>query len=154
MSRLACETPTPLRAAVIAASAALLVAGCGADSPGLPSRSGAPEGPASPAAPTVAATSQAHGERDLAAFCEAAAPLVVAVPREFVGSPEHVALLDDLRAVSTPEIAALVTTLRDHYELDVHVADPESQNFSNFPPQVQAAALDLQSYIDARCAGA
>lgn len=103
MSRLACETPTPLRAAVIAASAA---------------------------------------------------PLVVAVPREFVGSPEHVALLDDLRAVSTPEIAALVTTLRDHYELDVHVADPESQNFSNFPPQVQAAALDLQSYIDARCAGA
>lgn len=153
MKRLVFATPTPLRAAVIVASAALFLAGCGTGSPATPSQPGVPQQAAAPPSPT-ATTPRVESAFDPVAFCEAAAPLMVAVPREFVGTPEHVALLDDLRAVSTPEVAELVTTLRDHYEFHVDVADPESQNFSNFPPQVQAVALDLQSYLDAQCAGA
>lgn len=161
MKRLVFATPTPARAAVIVASAALLLAGCGTGSPALPSQPGAPQeaaAPSNPAPPTptpsTPTTPRAEPAFDPAAFCEAAAPLMVAVPREFVGTPEHVALLDDLRTVSTPEVAGWVTTLRDHYEFDVDVANPESQSFSNFPSQVQAVALDLQSYIDAQCAAA
>lgn len=118
---------------MIAASAALLLAGCGTDSHSKPGQLEAPHEAAAPSSPTVPQASQPQGEFDLVVFCDAAAPLMVTVPREFVGTPEHVALLDDLRAVSTPEIAALVTMLRDHYEFDVDVADPESQNFRKLP---------------------
>ncbi len=149
MNRLLLKTPSVVRAVAIAASGALLIAGCSANSPAPPSQ---PEAAQQPTASSSAVATETPGDFDLAVFCEAAAPLTVVVPREFVGTPEHVALFDDLRAASTPEIAQLVTTLRDHYEFDVDVADPESQNFSNFPPEIQRVALDLQSYIDAHCA--
>ncbi len=132
-----------LSAALIASVAAGLAA-CERDEPD-----------ASAAAPTTteapAPTGDAPAAADPVAFCEAAAPLLVVVPREFVGTDEHVALFDDLAAVAPDELQDDIALLRAHYQDHVSPANPASQDFENFPPDVQEAALRLSGELTDRC---
>lgn len=100
----------------------------------------------------VVATSQAPGsEFDLDAFCDAVQPLIVPVPREYVGSAEHVADFDAVIEVAPNDLVEDITTLRDHFEFDVHVSDPESQNFENFSQEVQEVALVVDGAFRQMC---
>lgn len=90
-------------------------------------------------------------EWDREAFCSVAAPLRVAVDREFVGSDAHVQQLSDLADVAPHDLMDVIETMTDHYEANVSPADPESQNFDNFPAHIQRAALELDSSIQELC---
>lgn len=116
------------------------------------------QGPREPAAAGTAAAVNATtvpraaaSEWDREAFCSVAAPLRVAVDREFVGSDAHVQQLSDLADVAPHDLMDVIETMTDHYEANVSPADPESQNFDNFPAHIQRAALELDSSIQELC---
>ena len=88
---------------------------------------------------------------DAGPLCEAAEPLLVAVPREFVGTTEHLRLFTDIIAVAPADLVTELTTLRTHFDLAVDPDDPASQDFVNFPPAVQEAALFVDQELRARC---
>lgn len=135
------------------ASALLLVACSPADAPAEGTRDATPDAPVSapvevPDAPTIAATSD---EFDLAAFCEAAAPMLVPVEREFIGSEEHVAQFTALAKVAPEELEDVIASLEAHYDTAVRPADPDSQDFKNFPASIQEDALALDAEVRERC---
>ncbi|MGY6501865.1 MAG: hypothetical protein ACXIVQ_13370 [Acidimicrobiales bacterium] len=84
-------------------------------------------------------------------LCAVAAPLLVVVPREHVGSDGHVAELEALLAVAPEEIVDDVAVMVDHYRDAVSPAVPASQDFVNFPPVVQDTAVRVQGFLTDRC---
>lgn len=133
---------TPFRALAIAVTMILLSA-CTTG----PSQTSAFE---SPAAQTETPRPAPAGvtQDDL---CEVARPLLQAVPREFVGTDEHVKLFTDLAVVAPEEMQGSIALLEAHYRDDVSPANPASQDFVNFPPHIQEAALELDGTFRELC---
>lgn len=125
-------SPRAACAAVIIAFALPAISGCKDDAPS----------DAAVTAPSPAAAME---------FCDAAAPMLVVVPRDFIGTAEHVAQFDTLAAVAPEDLLPDIQLLRRHYDADVTPADPASQDFDNFPGSVQEAALRLSGELADRC---
>lgn len=84
-------------------------------------------------------------------FCPVAAETLVVVDREFVGSDAHIDLFDRLIEVAPSEAVADLELVRDHFEHNVDPAVESSQDFVNFPADIQAAATRAQQYISDKC---
>lgn len=147
-----------VRAALVATIGAVVLAGCSLGGPTVDPAND----PAPPAVEddSVDADQGEAGDQDavvdddefdLAAYCARATPMTVPVEREFVGTDEHVQMFRDLRAVAPEELDAAIALLIDHYDLDVSPSDPDSQDYENFPADVQEAAQLLGDDIAARC---
>ena len=133
------------------ASALLLVACSPADAPAEGTRDATPDAPVSAPVEAPDAPEAPGDEFDLAAFCEAAAPMLVPVEREFIGSDEHVAQFTALAEVAPEELEDVIASLEAHYDTAVSPADPDSQDFKNFPAPIQEDALALDSEVRERC---
>ena len=142
-------TPPRLRPLALAAVtlAALALTACAGDGSASGAGDSAPAGASAPSvasAPAPAPASAAAGF-DVELFCERAAPMMVVVPREFVGSDEHVQLFTALSEVAPEDLVELVEGLEDFYRTSVSPLNPESQNWVNFPSAVQA---DIDTLLD------
>lgn len=144
------------RTALAAVIGAVVLAGCSVGGPSVD--------PANDPAPAALEQDDAAGDQndsadevvtgdeyDLAAFCAQAGPMMVPVEREYIGSDEHVEDFRALRAVAPENLDAAIALLIGHYDFDVSPSDPDSQDFENFPADVQEAALLLGDEINARC---
>jgi hypothetical protein len=140
--------PLLSRGATLVLASALALAGCGIVDPGNDSQADAP---VATATAQQSPPDQPVREFDLAAFCDAVQPLIVPVPREYVGSADHVEDFDAVIAVAPDDLVESITIVRDHFEFDVHVSDPESQNFVNFPQDIQDTALEVDGAFREMC---
>lgn len=134
--------------ALIAAAAVASLTACDREPTPVATLEAAASASASPASASPAPTASPSAEQQ----CAAARPLLQAVPREFVGSAEHVALFDAMIAVAPSALLPDLKLMRDHYIENVSPADPPSQDFVNFPADVQEAALALTDDLQALCA--
>ena len=113
-----------------------------------------PSPTATVAAPVESAAPDATASPTLDEQCAAAEPLLRgSVPREYIGSDEHVAHFDAMIKVAPADLLPNLELVRDHYADDVSPANPDSQDFPNFPPPIQEAALALSAELSALCAG-
>lgn len=143
---------------VLALASALLLAACSptegpADAPADGTQGPTPDAVVSaPVETSDAPAVEGSGEEfDLAAFCEAAAPMLVPVEREFIGSDEHVAQFTALGEVAPEELEDVIDSLEAHYGTAVSPSDPDSQDFKNFPASIQDDALALDAEVRERC---
>lgn len=135
------------RAAAVLALA-VLVAACGSGGEGSSTTTSSAPASSTPTSSTTTVAEAAISDEDL---CAIVAPLLVARPRPYIGSDEHVAELWALRDVVTGELADDLDAMIDHYTNRVDPADPPSQDFVNFPADVQEIALRVQDELTTLC---
>lgn len=101
-----------------------------------------------PASTTEAADSTAASIDD---FCALALPFLRPVERAYVGSDEQVADLEALGEVAPDDLVDLIADITRFYDESVSPANPDSQDFVNFPSAMQDKTMRLQNEIPERC---
>lgn len=145
----------PLAFAAIAVAALALTACTSGDTDGPDATASAavllPSPPASTPLPQPSNESQSF---DKSIFCERAEPMMVLVEREFVGSDAHVEQFVALSEVAPEDLVGVIDRMEEFYRTSVSPAEPESQNWDNFPASIQADAIALVDGITEICEAA
>jgi len=98
-----------------------------------------------------AASSTIALEDSVARFCAVFTTLPTDAPESYVGSAEHLADIERLRAASPPEIRDQVESFRSYVASGNITADPSSKDTANFPPVVRAEIETIRAYGNSNC---
>lgn len=143
-------TSTAQRLLLTIATVSIIATGCTAN-PGTPEPESTPtQAPASAPSgqPTPPSEPTGDGADD---FCDHTDTLLGQVPREYVGSDEHVAMLNGLGDIAPERYQDDLYRLADFFDTQVSPSNPDSQNFVNFPADIQELALGLDQGIREEC---
>ncbi|MEM9517355.1 MAG: hypothetical protein AAGA42_21080 [Actinomycetota bacterium] len=99
------------------------------------------------------ATESSTAETTLESFCSEFLALQGERPASYVGSPEHVADIERLSSVAPADVAPSLATFLDFVASGAvdAAADPDSTLTENWPPNVQTAIADIQSFGAESC---
>ena len=84
-------------------------------------------------------------------FCEVAQDNGGRVDASYVGSDEHVAVLNDLVAAAPESIADELATIRNYIRDEVDADDPDSKDIANYPAAVQQAVQASDEFVASEC---
>lgn len=89
---------------------------------------------------------------ELVEFCRLAQATDDELPESFIGSTEHVEMVDALATAAPSEVRPHLETYRNYLSSGaIDHAYPETKDTENWPDEIRSATADAQAFISSNC---